>query len=250
MNNILSSSRPFGGSSTLHDFSSPEVDKIVPISFILAPSGTYKDQHHRSWENNRSLKAINEINDSIRRTNATKVSPTMVSAAGGLLAVSGQSQGNVLIPNGWGTQRGIFILGLDFYMRNGEINRYYVQGMTDSGEFTDRNIAPNLTFYVNNVMMLRPLTRTIAGVSGAAGWTLSKNYQPLTRFGDQVSEANAPLTTLVRPRDMFARLSNSQMRSTDGFKVVDDSIKLGGADMSTSKRTNSIPSTMAARVMN
>ncbi|MGZ7196804.1 hypothetical protein ACXWOC_11505, partial [Streptococcus pyogenes] len=67
-----------------------------------------------------------------------------------LMSLSSSSQGEIAIPNQWDTCRGIFMLMLDFRMRDGNTIRYVIQGFTETAEFSERAIDPNLVFYVNN----------------------------------------------------------------------------------------------------
>lgn len=245
----MSSLFGFGKNESITDFSNAEIDKIVPKNFILVPSGTYQDQQHRAWETNKSVRAINQLARSIEAVGATSINESMLAKGGGVLHVGRGSQGSIAIPGSWSGKRGIFMLVIDFYMRAGSVERYIIQGFTDSGEFTNNLIAPQLTFYVNNIVNLRPFTTTVGGVAKGTGYSLQRNYQPLQRFGLDSSNATPASTLLLRPQDILSRTSNSQLTVNDGYSVTDNSLALG-AGLQTSRRMNSIPSTMSTRLIN
>lgn len=249
----------FGASSTnlnqLHG-----IDSVVPVKFSLTRSGTYQPQHRRSWETTATGHTLNRIVDSIGRLRQTSVNAGMIGALGGLMSLSSGSQGEISIPNQWDTCRGIFMLMLDFRMRDGNTIRYVIQGYTESPEFSEHFIDPNLVFYVNNSISYMFKTRMVSGIAQGTGLLMQSNYHPLQSFdnmgGGMKSSwgaTNSPSAkTLIRPQDIVSNMANAGLR-IEGVEVVEDfSTVLGGAgnEVQSSTRANAMGSTMAARLLN
>lgn len=238
------------------------VDSVVPVKFSLIRSGTYQPQHRRSWEVTATGMTLNNIVENIGRLRQTAVNPGMVGALGGLMSLSTQSQGEIAIPNQWDQCRGIFMLMLDFRMREGSTIRYIIQGYTETPEFSEHYIAPDLVFYVNNSISYTFRTRMVSGVSAGQGLLMQSNYHPLQAFDDMSADmgsnwgAPAPgkvtPKTLIRPQDIVSNMANTSLM-IDGVEVVEDHSQiLGGAGNSiqSSTRANAMGSTMASRLLN
>lgn len=238
------------------------VDQVVPIRFSMIRSGTYQPQQRRHWEVTATGHTLNNIVDNIGRLRQTSVNPGMVGALGGLMSLSTKSQGDIVIPNTWNSARGIFMLMLDFKMREGSTIRYIIQGYTETTEFTEHAIDPNLVFYVNNSISYTFRTRMVAGVAAGRGLMMQSNYHPLQSFEDMAagmgsswgarSTASVSAKTLIRPQDIVSNMANSGLM-IEGVEVVEDySSVLGGPGnaLQSSTRANDMGSTMASRLLN
>lgn len=241
------------------------VDSVKPIKFSLIRSGTYQPQHRRCWEVTATGTTLSNVVENIGRLRQTSVNPGLVGALGGLMSMSTSSQGEIAIPNQWDQTRGIFMLMLDFQMRDGVTIRYVVQGYTETPEFSAHYIDPNLVFYVNNSISYTFKTRMVSGVAAGQGLMMQANYHPLQAFDDMSSGMGAGMgnkfgaasvaikpKVLIRPQDIVSNMANSNLL-IDGVEVVEDfSQQLGGAgpSLQSSTRSNAVGSTMASRLLN
>lgn len=237
------------------------VDSVVPIRFSLIRSGTYQPQHRRAWEVTATGATLSRIVDSIGRLRQTEVNPGLVGSLGGLMSLSTQSQGEIAIPNQWDTSRGIFMLMLDFRMRDGNTVRYVIQGFTETSEFSEQFIAPDLTFYVNNSISYMFKTRMVSGIAQSQGLLMQSDYHPLQSFDavgsgmktgwGSVQPDQLSSKTLIRPQDIVSNIANTSLLM-EGVETVEDHSTLlgGGGVVQSSSRSNAMGSTMASRLLN
>lgn len=238
------------------------VDRVRPVKMLIARSGTYQPQHRRPWEVQATGHTLNRIVGAIERLNSTSVNSGLVSSLGGMLSLSTQSQGEIVIPNQWDSVRGIFMLLLDFEMRDGNTIRYIIQGYTETPEFTENHLAPDMVFHVNNSISCTQKTRIVSGVAQGTGLVMQANYHPLQSFDHlgagmgsswgmgSGSEVNAK--QLIRPQDIVSNMANASLKIEGAVEVEDYSMQLGGAGnaVQSSTRSNAVGSTMAARLLN
>lgn len=221
------------------------IEKIVPTAFLMMPSGTYQNQHVRSWDISGGVQQLNALTRHIAATAAVSVSSdTINSAAQGMLTVNTAHQGLINITDGWGTKRGVFILRFNVHYAVGTVYEWIVQGYTDHPAFTSSSIDENMVFYINNVFCMSRSTVRYNGID-AQRMKMVSDYQVVNGF----SSANGPIggNVLIRPRDMMANISTAALM---GEIKVTDVTQLANMNVQTSNHANNVASQMLSSSLN
>ena len=220
---------------------------MVPISFMMTKSGTYVPQHLRSWHVAGTMHELNALTRHIEQTAAIKVNPGLIaSAAPGMMQVSTESQGNIMIPNGWNQSRGVFILILEVHYQNNAHVRWVVQGYTDEPSFTNTAVAPGLLFYINNIFSMAPRVVRHNGIS-MTGMSMVDNFQMVNGFSGQGNVPGGNL--LIRPQDVMSNISTRELGNFVAGRILDTTV-MAASTPQTSRHSNSIGSTMMSNTLN
>ena len=209
-----------------NDFRDPLLDSLIPTSFTAFPVRSNYDMVRRSKDYRLSDGALNRLATSYDRLGAGALSIENISATvPEIVSYSSTSMEQVLIPNGWGSDRLNFTLTLEASDGN-NIHVYYINGYTDRYEVSlNGQLALDTIFFVSSVV------NTLMMPDGRGGYftRISQAYDvlsdPITGameygydYGFMLSqtEAHRPM----RPEDMSIAMSIQKMNgedNSDGF---------------------------------
>lgn len=222
------------------------VEKIIPTQFIMLTSGTYQQQHMRSWDFTGGMQDVNSLCAALGAARSVNVTPDLISnVAPGMMQVSARSHGVVGIPNGWNEQRGVFVLVFDAHMKIGNVITWIVQGYTDYPAFSNAGIAPDMTFYINNVFSYARNAMMRNGVQ-TSYLAMLGNYQFVNP--PTLSNHQNQGMWLIRPEDVMSSLAVNDIMIAGG--EVYDTTRLSGVGLQTSKHANNVASKMLSDTIN
>lgn len=220
------------------------IRSIVPTAFIMMTSGGYQPQHLRSWSLVGNMQQVNSLAEHIAQCSARSVNSSLINkAAPGILGLSAEHQGVISIADGWGSNRGVYILRFLVTYNVGNTFEWIVQGYTDNPAFTAQYIDPNMVFYINNVFCMSRTTATYNGIQ-TSRMNLQADYQVVNGYGGGI---NGTGNLLIRPRDVMSNIASADLL---GLVKVTDATQLANFGVQTSRHTNNVPSMMLADALN
>lgn len=201
---------------------------IVAEKVLFIPTGTYEAQYYRPFESNLTSDSLEHLKRRTRDGQNLEAN-ALAGAASGFLAPTAQAQGDVSIANGWGEKRYRFIIELNvdqFGLKLKQILTGYTDHLgTGTMTATGYVVDPNMALYINNVMTLRE-TVQYTNRGQMSTWSVLDNSQ-LVREANNMQQMQGqfgmvPCTnTLLRPYDVFCRLSSFALEENESAAVID-----------------------------
>lgn len=197
---------------------------IEILEMIVAPSGTYADQWTRPYQTNSTgptVQAIQERFDQVQGNFNALNNGLFDGVAGGFVSPQAQPEQQIMIPNGWGTERYYFILKVAIHNRLGGTSIDIIQGYSDFADPSFNNLPdPRTRFIINgisrvvNTIIHGSYGRQEAGMVKESYQILANpNYNGPQDFSNFGSASNTSVS--MRPGDIFSSLHTSEYTTSD-----------------------------------
>lgn len=241
--------------NSLLNYDRTVVGKAFIRKLILRESGTYNNQYTRSYQAHMTPGMLNAVVDKAGEIGTNVFKPTTLSGLAGnfiSIAAAPESTDAIVIPNGWNERRMIFFMDVLVEDLTGAKTVFLVQGYTDYNGFSlaSKHIDPNMVFYINNIIALRPLH----GYNTPDGAGMTQSVAANDHLLYDMNSQPHPQQYLLRPNDLFGHMAaasfvNNAAKANNKPGLYDQRNKLMSAPkMST--RTNSIPTNYASKLIN
>lgn len=175
----------------------------------LIESGAYGDQFLRPYVTELKGGLLDKIDERVSKSR--RFTPSILSSiANQFIVPDYQTRGLIDIPNGWGTRRGRFVMTLLIKLPTGDKMRQVVMGYTNSVGFTERNVDPEMDFYVNNTFML--MRRTVRGRDGRTDvtWVPAHINDVLSDADNSGLRRRGDTLYTMRPEDVYSGIDLSE----------------------------------------
>jgi len=221
---------------------------ISIIKMYLIPTNhQYQNMYQRSFSLGLNNGQAERLHDFFINQGVDNNSPVSVVGAantiGSSITLSPVPTGMASIPNGWGTQRLMFVLVADEWINDSTTISHYIQGYSEYHDpsYSGR-VDPNAIFYINSITTVtRTRNMMTNSIDSRVSATYNVVYDPTGNTSyQQVGEPSASLE-LVRPYDIITNLHSAAMySSTPDVKLsVKTSSASNGANVS--NRANNDP---------
>lgn len=186
----------------------------------MKPSGTFRDMFCRPYVTDfRNESTINSIHDRINNVGIGCITPDTfkgTSRDGYVIAPSAAHTGNVMIPNGWSTERLSFVLEVEVTSNLSSSKVYYFQGYTDlydpslSGAIDEKNTV----FYINSYVAVNRIL-----YQGYYQDVVTENANIAN--GAMMTSALGADAHIMRGMDVFHGIQCDQLAQTYGHQIQD-----------------------------
>lgn len=232
-----------------------KIYKLEILELLMAKAGTYNQQFRRPYQTVGTSSALDQIRERVDQLNGRVrgITPSyLAGVAGEFVAPQAAPESNILIPNGWGTERYYFFLKVRVFNSFGGYSVDLIQGYTDHSEILSMHgtMDPNTRFYVNSVTTLK--NHTEYGVYGAQNvQNVTDSYHVVANHDwtdiSSVIDPNTQSFASMRPGDIYTSLSTQQSG------LVNDILDLrvvASRQPRASRRSNNLSTNYASRVIN
>jgi hypothetical protein len=193
--------------------------EMVIEQFIIRELGTYNDQFYRPFEPLLDGHHLSDITNAIKSVPKSALNPGFYSRIGsGILMPSSNVTGDVCMPHGWGQKRFMFSLKVNFKLRIGSIEKYYIQGYTEHNDQSlfSNQFDPEMLFFINSV------TKTVVQtVNTDMGYQEREMVTDCSHLLSDYDSRQQDLS-VVRPEDIINLMSVSHLPGINGDLVDDD----------------------------
>lgn len=237
-------SPPSGGipSSSFVNYDQSEIGKVFIRRVVFSYTRPFHDQYSRSYEAHLNASSVNSLARRIEQNGMSALTAaSLAGTASNMISVSAIPSSNtpVAIPGGWQERRLVFFLDIETRDLSGATTIYYIQGYTDHCGISEQShsVSPDMTFFINNVIVLRPTRNALSGVSSEH--LLYDALQQNRYCG--------------RPEDIYRTLESTSMAnggwSTNGSAAIYDIRAALDAVPKYSNRRNNIATNYASKLL-
>jgi len=219
----------------------------IKMMVLIPTEHQYQNMYQRSFSLGLNNGQAERLHGFFMNEGVNNNSPVSVVGAantiGSSISLSATPTGMAAIPNGWGTQRLMFVLAADEWINDSTTITHYIQGYSEYHDpsYSGR-VDPNAIFYINSITTVtRTKNMMTNSIDSRVSATYNVVYDPTGNSSyQQVGEPSAGLE-LVRPYDVITNLHSSAMySSTPDVKLsVKTSSASNGANVS--NRANNDP---------
>lgn len=187
---------------------------------IMKPTGTFRDMFCRPYVTDfRNHQTISNIQDRISNVGISCITPDTfkgTSSQGYVIAPSAGHTGNVLIPNGWATERLSFVLEVEVANNLSSSKVFFFQGYTDMYDpsMTGAIDEKNTIFYINSYVAVMRIT-----VQGYFQDIVTENVNIAN--GTMLTNSLGPDAHIMRGMDVMHGMQGALLSQTYGQSVVD-----------------------------
>lgn len=218
---------------------------IRVVKLLMHETGTYNQQWRRPYHTNLDGNGLAALQE--RLGGSTSYQPSQLAGvANQFIMPSAIPEKQILIPNGWDTNRMRFMLEIEHSFRTGGKLTEIILGYTSfNGANVSGAIARDMEFYVNSVLQLRQTQEFVPGMGNSTHVTMADCSHILANNDwNGLLDANQEKT--VRPEDVFANMTTNYLQ--DAGTVVDGRTTLSNTAIK-SRRSNAIAPTYMANVL-
>lgn len=195
------------------------IREMTVYQFIIRELGTYNDQFYRPFEPLLDGHQLNDITTAVKNAPKAALNSGFYSrVASGILMPSSNITGNVSMPHGWGQKRFMFSLKVNFKLRIGSVEKYYIQGYTEHNDQSlfSNHFDPDMLFFINSVT--KTVVQTINTDMGYQEREMVTDCSHLlSDYGTHQQDLS-----LVRPEDIINIMSVSHLPGINGDLCDDD----------------------------
>lgn len=230
----------------------PPKPKMNVIKALFVKTGTYNDMYVRNYSPNVNGDIINQI-DHATEGGRNLTSNALSNVSGSLLRPKPQTTTIAQITGGWGEERLLFIIEVEFETF-GNKSRQVLTGYTSHmgmGHVTATGKVPfdeNMILYFNTSMNL--INTTTVGHNGTQSQTLVRDVSHILRnpldTGSR-TDLNSPSVSM-RPEDIFKAMTSNMLGMQGGGSVIDS--RLGFVNgVKKSRRSNASAPTYLSKTL-
>lgn len=184
---------------------------IKVVSLHLRETGTYNEQFRRPYETELTGEVTGQILNNLQSEET--ITPAMFSGVvNQFIRPTAAPEASILIPEGWGTKRMLFILKVQVTDKFGTS---YLQCMTGWTETPDVNlftgsIDPQMVFHINNVVQIRSQLVNQGFGNVQTGNVIDCSHVLIDDQWQGIYQPNGR-KTLLRPEDLYSSIGVSML---------------------------------------
>jgi len=229
------------------------MQSITIARLILSETGTYNPMFSRPYETYVSGDTLNAINNRIDAAGSSGITGSILAGvASTMLKPTAAPQAELMIPYGWAERRIRFILEAHVTTTTGSSFVYYFQGYTSHlGVGRNGAVDPNMEFIINSFIRVnRASTLTPYGYQTRD--IVTESAHVINGVYHYQQQNNTAFT--MRPQDVFVGMQSNYIaeayRSNNpGYNTVTDTRLALTSEPIRSKRSNNLPSSFIANVI-
>lgn len=183
-----------------------------------------------------------------QRAGANYKSETMNSIVNDIVSLSSSTMGQIPIVNGWNIRRYSFTLMAEVVRNNGNVQKYMIEGFTDTPDMSFMSgikVDPQMVLHVNNVVQFAERTNL---VNGSLSMVPVENYGVIS--ADPFNQG-AVISDFVtqRPYDVTNMSMGGMLAGNASTVVIDGRSSIAGP-AKTSNLANNNPASYVAKIIN
>lgn len=218
--------------------------------FLIA-TRTYKPVYNRSYTLKANNHILNRLTDLAHRHGSSNIKITEADIATDIPEVVDLNPlvvGESFIPNGWETERMMFLLECEHQI-NGLTVVSYIQGFTEFHDPSYRDsIDENMLFYINSISQITKSYNPVTGQLNINPYNMFNIIRDIS--GKVTYEVERNNLKTIRPNDILSGLYLDMKYNTEGERITNINNEISPLNVFSSKRTNNNPMEYISSTLN